>query len=103
VLELFDGISDETGVLEASKALGARTNVHLEGSNTKTLLVIEEEIDLGREKVTMIHGEVYAVIRGWVSGNKTEILEKIRPLNSVRTAHVGHNSSGTFFSRSLRT
>lgn len=103
MLELFDGVSDETGVLEASKALGARTNVHLEGSNTKTLLVIEEEVDLSREKVTVIHGEVYAVIREWVSGNKTEVLEKIRTAERREAAHVGHNSNGTFFSRSFRT
>ncbi|HEX4469876.1 MAG TPA: hypothetical protein VH080_10085 [Gemmatimonadaceae bacterium] len=84
VLELFDGVSDEPGVLEASKALGARTNVRLEGGNTKTLLVIEEEVDLSWEQVTVIHGKVYAAIREWVSRNKTECLEKIRPLNGVR-------------------
>jgi hypothetical protein len=48
--------------------------VRLERSNAKTLLVIEEEVDLGREKVTMIHGEVYALVRRWVSVETEEIL-----------------------------
>jgi len=47
--------------------------VRLERSNAKTLLVIEEEVDLGREKVTMIHGEVYALVRRWVSVETEEI------------------------------
>jgi hypothetical protein len=46
--------------------------VRLEWSNAKTLLVIEEEVDLSREKVTMIHGEVYAMVRDGVSERKTE-------------------------------
>lgn len=72
MLELLDGVSDETGVLETRKALGARPNVCLEGGNAKTLLVIEEEVDLSREKVTVIHGEVYALVRECVSERKTE-------------------------------
>jgi hypothetical protein len=42
--------------------------VSLQGSNAKTLLVIKEEVDLGREEVTMIHEWVYARDLEWVSG-----------------------------------
>ena len=71
--ELLDRVSHEAGVLEPGHAIGARANVRLERSNAKTLLVIEEEVDLGREKVTMIHGEVYALVRRWVSVETEEI------------------------------
>jgi hypothetical protein len=75
-LELFDGIGDETGVLQPRRTLRAGTDVRLERSNAKTLLVVEEEVDLGREKVTVIHGEVYAMVRDGVSERKTEFSRK---------------------------
>jgi hypothetical protein len=74
--ELLDRIGDETGVLEPRKAIGTRPNVRLEGCNAKTLLVIEEEVDLSREKVTVIHGEVYALAKEGVSEKNKEISKK---------------------------
>jgi hypothetical protein len=47
--------------------------VCLEGGNAKTLLIIEEEVDLSRKKVTMVHGEVYAPVLKWVSAETEEI------------------------------
>jgi hypothetical protein len=89
--QLFDRIGDETGVLEPRKAIGAGPNVRLEGGNAKTLLVIEEEVNLSREKMTVIHGEVYALAQEWVSGNEDENLDKkrtaepmVRPLTLSR-------------------
>ena len=99
VRELFDRIGDETGVLEASKAIGTGPNMRLEGGNAKTLLVIEEEVDLSREKMTVIHGEVYALAQEWVSGNKTEILAKIGPLEQREATHISHTSKWNFLRR----
>jgi hypothetical protein len=73
VCELLDGIGDEPGILEARKAVGTDPNVRLQGGNAKTLLVIEEEVDLCRKEVTVIHGEVYALERKWVSDKKDAI------------------------------
>ena len=72
--DLLDGIGDEAGILEARKTVGTAPNVRLQRGNAKTLLVIEEEVDLCRKKVTVIHGEVYALEREWVSGKKDAIL-----------------------------
>jgi hypothetical protein len=66
--QLFDGVGDDACFLEASEALRARPDMRLEGGNTETLLVIEEEVDLGGQKVTMIHERLYEVGRKWVSG-----------------------------------
>jgi len=74
--ELLDRIGDETGVLEPRQAIGTSPNVRLEGGNAKALLVIEEEVDLSREKVTVIHGEVYALAQEWVSETHMEIPKK---------------------------
>jgi hypothetical protein len=73
VRELFDGIGYEAGILEARKTVSAAPNVRLQGGNAKTLLVIEEEVDLCRKEVSVIHGEVYALERKWVSGKKDAI------------------------------
>ena len=77
MLELLDGVGDEPSVLETTKALRTGANVCFERSDAKTLLVIEEEVDLSREKVTVIHGEVYAMIREWVSARKTEFSREV--------------------------
>ena len=53
--QLLDCVGDDPGLLEAGETIRARTNVCLEGGNAKTLLVIEEEVDLRRKEVTMIH------------------------------------------------
>jgi hypothetical protein len=79
--ELLDRIGDETGVLEPRKAIETRPNVRLEGGNAKTLLIIEEEVDLSRKKVTVIHGEVYALAQVWVSERNTESSRKNGLLN----------------------
>jgi hypothetical protein len=76
VRELLDRIGDEAGVLQPRGALGTGANVSLEGRNAEALLVIEEEVDLGRKKVTVIHGEVYALALDWVSGRKTQFSRK---------------------------
>jgi hypothetical protein len=81
--ELLDRIGDETGVFEPRKAIGTRANVRLEGGNAKTLLVIEEEVDLSREKVSVIHGEVYALAQEWVSGNEDEKFDKKRTAEAI--------------------
>jgi hypothetical protein len=65
--KLLDGIRYEAGFLEFGLTLAAGSDVRLERGNAKTLLVIEEEVDLCREEVTMIHGEVYAARGEWVS------------------------------------
>ena len=48
--------------------------MRLERGNAKTLLVIEEEVDLSRKKVTMIHEGVYALGRKWVSDETENLL-----------------------------
>jgi len=73
VRELLDRVGDEAGILEAGQAVGTGPNMRLEGGNAKTLLVIEEEVDLCRKEVTVIHGEVYALEQEWVSGKKDAI------------------------------
>jgi hypothetical protein len=67
VRELLDGVRDHPGFLEPELTFRARTHVRLEGCDAKTLLVIEEEVDLGREEVTMVHEWVYAMGGEWVS------------------------------------
>ena len=52
-------IRDEARLLQPALALRALADVGLEGSNAKTLLAIEEEVDLGREQVSMVHGGSY--------------------------------------------
>jgi hypothetical protein len=49
VRELFDGVGDDPSLLEPELALGTRANVGFQGGNAKTLLIIEEEVDLGRK------------------------------------------------------
>jgi hypothetical protein len=55
--------------------------MRLEGRNAKTLLVIEEEIDLGREKVAVIHRGFYGVVSGEVSeealGTRAYVLAEV--------------------------
>jgi hypothetical protein len=95
--ELLDRIGDETGVLEPRKAIGTRPNVRLEGGNAKALLVIEEEVDLSREKVTVIHREVYALAQEWVSGKEDEEFdEKRTPKPMVRRLTSGAISMELF-------
>jgi hypothetical protein len=67
VRQLLDGVGSNSSFLEASKTIGTGANVGLEGSNAETLLIIDEEVDLGREEVTMIHVWVYAQAWKWVS------------------------------------
>ena len=95
--ELLDRVSHEAGVLEPGHAIGARANVRLEGGNAKTLLVIEEEVDLGREKVTMIHGEVYALVRKWVSVETEEIFGVQSRLECAvrKLTKAGHREVGS--------
>lgn len=88
MLELFDRVGDETGVLEARSTVWAGPNVRLERGNAKALLVIEEEVDLSREEVAVIHGEVYALVREWVSANTTELSEKVDRWNDSEAPHV---------------
>ena len=71
--------------------------MRLERSNAKTLLVIEEEVDLGREKVTMIHGEVYALVRKWVSVETEEIFGVQSRLECAvrKLTKAGHREVGS--------
>jgi hypothetical protein len=55
VRQLLDRVGHDARLLEASETVRAGTNVCLEGGNTKALLVVEEEIDLSRKKVAMVH------------------------------------------------
>jgi hypothetical protein len=63
VRKLLDGIGDHAGFLELELAFRAGTNVRLERRDAEALLIIDEEVDLGGEEVTMIHVWVYAVGR----------------------------------------
>jgi hypothetical protein len=65
--ELLDGVRDHPSFLELQLTFSTRTDVRLEWGNAKTLLVIEEEVDLGREQVTVIHEWVYEMSRQRVS------------------------------------
>jgi hypothetical protein len=47
--------------------------VRLEGGNAKTLLVVEEEVDLGGKKVAMIHERVYALDQRGVSEKECDL------------------------------
>ena len=58
--KLFYRIGNNPRLLEAAEAIRTRPKVRLKGGDAKTLLVIEEEVDLSRKKVTVIHERVYA-------------------------------------------
>ena len=53
--QLLDRVGHDARLLEAGETVRAGTNVCLEGGNAKALLVVEEEVDLSREQVAMIH------------------------------------------------
>ena len=61
--KLFYSVRNDAGLLEARKAIRTGAYVCLEGGNAKTLLIIEEEVDLSRKKMTVVHERVYAA--GW--------------------------------------
>jgi hypothetical protein len=47
--KLLDGIGDHPSLLEPELAVGAGANVGFERRNAKTLLIIDEEVDLAGE------------------------------------------------------
>ena len=47
--QLLDRVGHDARLLEAGQTVRAAPDVSLEGGNTKTLLVVEEEVDLSRE------------------------------------------------------
>ena len=65
--QLLEAVRNETSLLEPALAVDTGSDVRLEGGNAKTLLVIEEEVDLGREKVPVIHSDFYEKVDEVVS------------------------------------
>jgi len=54
--EVFQGLHDETGLVDLCAALRAIANVGLEGTYPKAHLVIEEEVNFVGKQVPVIHG-----------------------------------------------
>jgi hypothetical protein len=57
--DVFQGVDDETSLVDFGSTVIAITNMGLQGCYPEAHLVIEEEVDLVWKKVPMVH---------WVSG-----------------------------------
>jgi hypothetical protein len=53
---VFQRIDDDACVLDFGAAVGAIANMGFQGLNPEAHLVVEEEIDLVRKQVPVIHG-----------------------------------------------
>ena len=89
--QLFNRVGNDPGLFDSRKAVGTGANVRFEGRNAKTLLVIDEEVDLGREKVTVIHEWVYAQAMEWVSESSDCFFRGTSEQTLVRLLTIGRS------------